>query len=134
MITETDIGYRFTKDTGLVTYYGGATDEGECYKDLEAWRSGKGVIYIPEHSLPCTSLDEPLWTRENWTEWVRTTIAEDRPQYATDTAFVEFIAEAILQECQWEDLATRLEEWAMHRDFPEDLDHNYEEFRKKDNK
>lgn len=41
LIVEATIGYRTIDTSGKVEYHGGQTDNGVCYKDLNAWKTGK---------------------------------------------------------------------------------------------
>ena len=114
------IGYR-TINNGVVKYYGGETDNGLCYKDLNAWESGEGVIYIGEYSLEDVNdsdfcIDDH-WTRESWLQYVRDIIAWhnfEEINILTPTEkdlLAEWVAENCLHECDWQDLSTMLEEW-----------------------
>lgn len=102
-------GKRVIADNGSIHYIGGITDNGECYKDEDAWKNG-GVIYIGEYQL--IDLDngsnrDELWTKENWLKWVAdevaNTIGEGCPK-----EFIEYLAECVWQECDWQDLSTLL--------------------------
>lgn len=50
MRQDVTYGYKEITENG-VKYFGGQTDQGECYMDLEAWKNGSGVIYISEYTL-----------------------------------------------------------------------------------
>lgn len=104
---ETTIGYRVIEND-TIEYFGGQTDNGECYKDLDAWENGTGVIYISEYGLQCDTLDD-AWTRETWLEWVKDTLLKEEYENWNDD-FVEYLAEIILYECDWQDLSTLLNE------------------------
>ena len=41
----------FNDDNTINTYKGGPTDNGWCFKDTDAWESGKGICYIGEYGL-----------------------------------------------------------------------------------
>ena len=53
---ETTVGYRSENELGQpMNYEGGATDNGLCYKDDDAFKSGNGICYISELVLKnCT--------------------------------------------------------------------------------
>ena len=114
------IGYR-TIENGEVKYYGGQTDNGICYKDLNAWESGEGIIYIGEYDLEeinedCV-VDDHSWTKNSWLRWVREVIEyhnydEINSLSAEDKELLtEWVAYNCLCECEWEDLSTMLESW-----------------------
>lgn len=107
-------GYRIEKN-GKITYYPEWCGEGECYKDLKAWESGKGVIYIPEGDFdehPDGLVpDATAWTRESWIDYVRERMKEDVDSNIWGNEdFVENVAECVLKEVEWEDLSTRVED------------------------
>ena len=114
------IGYR-TINNGVVKYYGGQTDNGVCYKDLNAWKSGEGVIYIGEYSLEDVNYGDfcidDHWTRESWLQYVRDIIAWHNFEEVNALTpiekdlLAEWVAENCLRECEWEDLSTMLESW-----------------------
>lgn len=125
---EVTIGYRiedyFSWENGFpridTKYVGGKTDNGICYKDLDAWERGgyDDVIYISE-----CDLEEPIhnnccrWTKPSWLAWVKDTCeCEGIP---TDDDFIEYIAKCILHECDWQDLSTMLEEIDLYENFVE---------------
>lgn len=41
----------YNDDNTINTYKGGSTDNGWCFKDTDAWKSGKGICYISEYGL-----------------------------------------------------------------------------------
>ena len=41
----------YNDDNTINTYEGGRTDNGWCFKDTDAWKSGKGICYISEYGL-----------------------------------------------------------------------------------
>lgn len=113
------IGYR-TIDNGVVKYYGGETDNGICYKDLNAWESGEGVIYIGEYSLDANDIDfciDDHWTAKSWLQYVKDMIAWHNFEEVNSLTpiekdlLAEWIAENCLHECNWQDLSTMLEDW-----------------------
>jgi hypothetical protein len=117
---NTTIGYR-TINNGEIKYYGGQTDNGWCYKDIDAWKNGEGVIYISEYSLEDVN-DSPfgiddLWTRESWLQYVKDIIAwHNFEEINVLTPFekdllAEWVAENCLYECDWQDLSTMLDTW-----------------------
>lgn len=59
-------GYREEYGTGEVRYYPDHTDNGECYKDDEAFDSGKGVCYIREAMFDQIREDEGRDYVTNW--------------------------------------------------------------------
>lgn len=125
---EVTIGYRieeyFSWENGFpkvyTKYVGGDTDNGICYKDLDAWERGgyDDVIYISEGNLK-----EPIdnnygrWTKPSWLAWVRD--ACECEGIPIDEGFIEYIAECILHECDWQDLSTLLNEIDLYENFVE---------------
>ena len=107
MRQDVTYGYKEITENG-VKYFGGQTDQGECYKDLEAWKNGSGVIYISEYTLidldNGTASEEDLWTRESWLKWVKDDFAFYGNEYPDE--FAEHIAQCVLEMCDWQDLTT----------------------------
>ena len=103
---DVEIGYRIETDNE-VKYFGGYTDNGYCYKDTDAWNNG-GVIYIGEHSLNDSAISFK-WTKKDWLDWVREEIERIELQGWNEN-FVEELALSVLEQCDWEDLSTRLNE------------------------
>ena len=48
----------YNDDNTINTYKGDYTDNGYCFKDNEAWKSGEGICYIGEYAL--ADIDEKL--------------------------------------------------------------------------
>ena len=122
-------------ETGEFEIYGGQTDNGECYKDLTAWKKGQygtdfNIIYVGEYGLidwanrknNNVEIEDVSWTRESWIDWVRDELSFEGIE---DSEFAEYLAEDIFNECDWQDLSTMLEEWIQHNDVEE----FYEEWR-----
>lgn len=124
----------YTEDENGKSYYGGSTDNGECYKDLSAWEKGEGVIYISEYQLidlaNGTAEQHELWTKETWIEWVKDEITSYlyTEEYISDE-FVEYIALCILELADWQDLTTLFNELEQ----TDWLEYNYMEW-KEENK
>ena len=117
-------------NSGEKKYYGGYTDNGECYKDLSAWESGEGVIYISEYQLK--DLEEgiveenELWTKQTWFDWVKdevTSYLYTEENISDD--FIEYIALDILELADWQDLTTLFNEFEQ----TDWLEHNYMEWK-----
>ena len=117
---NTTIGYR-TINKGIIKYYGGETNNGICYKDLNAWECGEGIIYIGEYELEDIN-DEPIninnhWTKDSWIDFVRSVIEHhnyddiDNLSNKDKDLLAEYIAECCLYECDWQCLSTYLEDW-----------------------
>lgn len=110
--TEVTCGYRIEKD-GAVKYYGGPTDDGECYKDLETFKNGEGVVYIGEYPLKDLDAGQnaPMWTKETLLKEIRTAIAINCDcEMADNDKFVEYIALSVLNACEWQEPTTVLNE------------------------
>lgn len=98
-------GYREEYPNGDIYYYGGETEQGVVYKDVEAWRIGDGVCYISEHEF------ERGWCSVNYEGNTRDEIIADMAEYLPycDVKFIEQCAEYVLQECDWQCLTTLME-------------------------
>lgn len=113
-------GYHFLTPDGSIRYEGDYTGNGFCYKNLDAWRSGKGVIYVGEYALEEQDKDV-LWTRAEWVEWVKDYIRHIAPTFTdngidveeviNDKTFIDGIAYIVLFNADWADLSTVLEEF-----------------------
>ena len=108
-------GYREEYPNGDVYYYGDSTDNGYCYKDMEAWVSGEGVCYIGEHEF------ENGWCSVNYMGNTRDEIIADMAEYLPhcDVKFIEQCAEYVLQACDWQCLTTLMEEVDWYEDIKE---------------
>ena len=120
----------YTEDENGKSYYGGETDNGECYKDLSAWESGEGVIYISEYQLIDLERgiveEHELWTKQTWFEWVKDEVTSYlyTEEYISDD-FINYIALDILELADWQDLTTLLNEFEQ----TDWLEHNYMEWK-----
>jgi hypothetical protein len=136
MRTEVTIGFKEVNPTnGVETYFGGCTDNGMCYKNEQAFENGLGVIYIGEHELQdsdCDSTNTTLWTRTTWIEYVREEFVrsfEDELHNIEESdfmPFIEYCALSILQDCDWQDLSTLLEEHLQYGDYFEEMWESFE--------
>lgn len=131
---EVTIGYRVnnvldwnnTFPTVHTKYVGGVTDNGVCYKDLEAWERGgyDDVIYISEGNL-----EEPIhnnycrWTKPSLLAHIRTHIEyyykEESffEEMIADDKFIEMLAYDILYNADWQDLSTLLDDYENNNDW-----------------
>ena len=111
---EVTCGYREELENGEIRYYGGSTFNGECYKDMNAFEKGDGVIYIGEYSLQDLEQgneDAILWTKDMLLNEARETLEREYPEeMASSEKFVEFLAAIVLETCDWQDLSTYLYE------------------------
>ena len=116
---EVTIGFKTINENGVETYFGDYTDIGFCYKNIDAFKNGLGVIYIGEYEFEdndCISTNSNLWNRTSWIEWVKEKCVEELGDKIHEieecdfTPFIEFCALQILEECDWQDLSTLLEE------------------------
>ncbi len=111
---EVTCGYREEFENGEVRYHGDSTFNGWCYKDIDAFKKGEGIIYIGEYSLQ--DLDEnngdaKLWTREMLLNETRETLEQEYPEEMySNEKFVEFLAAAALEACDWQEPSTYLYE------------------------
>ena len=144
---EVTIGYRVNNildwsDTFpkvYTKYVGGHTDNGVCYKDLDAWERGgyDDVIYISEGNL-----EEPIhnnygrWTKPSLLAHIRTHIEdyykEDSffDEMIADDKFIEMLAYDILCNADWQDLSTLLDDYEYNNDWIID---NWEDWKSRQN-
>lgn len=111
------IGYKVVEDGKPTRYYGDQTDNGVCYKDLEAFKDNSDLCYIPEcdllndweADLNLPNLGYSLgYAREDILNLAREYVVyEDIP---VDEDFVEYIAECALQNVDWQSIGTYLNE------------------------
>ena len=133
---EVTIGYKEVAENGVETYFGDYTDNGQCYKNLQAFDNGLGVIYISEGDLEdgnCNSLNVDLWTRASWIEYVREQCLQsfgkeiyENVEKCDFMPFIEHCALSILQDCDWQDLSTLLEEHLQYSDYFEEMWKSFE--------
>lgn len=97
-------GYREEYPNGDIYYYGGETEQGVVYKDMDAWASGEGVCYINELDF------NEDWCYKNYQGNTRDEIIADMAEYlpSCDVKFIEQCAEYVLQTCDWECLTTMM--------------------------
>lgn len=132
---EVTIGYKEVAPNGVETYFGDETEQGQCYKNLQAFENGLGVIYISEGDLEeenCNSLNINLWTRATWIEYVREQCLQSFGKEIYENVkncdfmpFIEHCALSILQDCDWQDLSTLLEEHLQYGDWFEEMMKSY---------
>ena len=120
-------------------YVGGQTDNGVCYKDLDAWKRGgyDDVIYISEGDL-----EEPIhnnygrWTKPSLLAHIRTHIEDYYKEenffdeMIADDKFIEMLAYDILYNADWQDLSTLLDDYDNNNDWIID---NWEDWKSRQN-
>ena len=136
---EKDCGFLILQDGEIYGYEGGQTDNGEVYKDYEAFKSGVGVCYISEYGLQ--ELHERLTNLEaryenitnpddlaNCGETRQSIIDQIREAYGDDYMLtneqVEYFASDVFQLADWACIATYLAENFNLDDLIE-FDHDY---------
>ena len=144
---EVTIGYRVNNiidwtDTFpkvYTKYVGGQTENGVCYKDLDAWERGgyDDVIYISEGNL-----EEPIhnnyghWTKPSLLAHIRTHIEDYYKEESffaemiADDKFIEMLAYDILYNADWQDLSTLLDDYEYNNDWIID---NWEDWKSRQN-
>lgn len=137
-VYEADNGTMLKDIEGKVYYHGDYGENGAYYKDLNAWNTNKGVIYISEGDLDDIaneiSDDNTLWTRESWVAWVKEHITinyqdEDCYQEMIEcTEFIESLAYDCLYNADWQDLSTLLNDYDYNDDW---VMTNWEEWKNK---
>lgn len=106
-----NIGYREECGNGEIRYRGGQSDNGWCYKDMDAFKNGVGVCYIGEYSLGDIERNEDaiLWTYEMLINEVRETLEREYPkEMYSNEKFIEFLTESVLETCDWQEPSTYL--------------------------
>ena len=124
---EKTIGFKSFNDDGTITFGGGDTENGTCYKDDFAWEQNNGVIYISEYQLidlhTGEITEDDLWTRKDWVEYVKNYIidnykGEDGFEDIIEcNEFIEHLACDIFENADWQDLTTLLEEYDYNCDW-----------------
>ena len=130
-VYEADNGTMLKDIDGKVYYHGDYGENGAYYKDLNAWNTNKGVIYISEYNLhifdrqkkDITDSDCNLWTKQSWVEYIKEYIEDnysDCDEYQnmiSSSEFIEKIAYDCLCNADWQDLSTIFLECEYNDDF-----------------
>ena len=125
-VYEVDNGTMFKDIDSKISYCGQMGENGNYYKDLNAWNTNKGVIYIGEYGLDeLTNETDPatLWTRESWIKWVVGYITynyadeADFKDMIACTEFIEHLALDCLENADWQDLSTLLNDYDYNNDW-----------------
>lgn len=137
-VYEADNGTMLKDIEGKVYYHGEYGENGKYYKDLNAWNTNKGVIYISEGDLDDIaneiSDNTNLWTKESWVAWVKEHITinyQDEECYQEMiecTEFIESLAYDCLYNADWQDLSTLLNDYDYNDDW---VMTNWEEWKNK---
>lgn len=137
-VYEVDNGTMLKDIEGNVYYHGEYGENGAYYKDLNAWDTNKGVIYISEGELEDIAngiIDNTnLWRKESWVAWVKEYIAvnyQDEECYQEMiecTEFIESLAYDCLYNADWQDLSTLLNDYDYNNDW---VMTNWEEWKNK---
>lgn len=137
-VYEANNGTMLKDIEGNVYYHGDYGENGAYYKDLNAWDTNKGVIYISEGDLDDIaneiSDNTNLWTKESWIKWVTDFIydnygkEEGCTEMLADTKFIETLAYDCLDNADWQDLSTLLNEYDYNNNW---VWANWEDWRNK---
>ena len=128
-----NIGSYFKKPKGCYQFIGGQTENGVCYKNINAWFNNTNeIIYISESDLidyenKQTKYTE-LWTKKKWVKYVKEYIASnyiDDVEMLQCNEFIELIAFDCLCEADWQDLFTILEDFDYNNNWITDNWENY---------
>lgn len=109
-------GYRVEYSNGDIYYYGGETDNGVCYKDMDAWESGEGVCYLCEGDFLEQDNDNNEWVfalgSDSSFPNTRDDIMNLMSEYLAgcDVKLIEQCAEYALETCDWQCLDTLMGE------------------------
>lgn len=118
------IGYKEVEEGKPTRYYGDQTDNGVCYKDLEAFKDGSDLCYIPEcdflesweADLNLPNIGYSLgYAREDILNLVRENLVYE--EIPIDEDFVEYIAECALQNVDWQGIGTYLNEIDLYENW-----------------
>ena len=126
MRKEVYIGAINYDDNGnIVSYETGGTDNGWCFKDKDAWKSGEGICYIPEYDA--SDMEEELTDLQSQYENSDMTDEEYRNKRKeifslhgyTRKQIVDLcggegfdkLAESVFYEVDWQSPETLISEW-----------------------
>ena len=118
---DVTVGYKIVEDGKPTRYFADQTDNGMCYKDLDAYKNNDDICYIPE-----CEFDEKGWSvhykeglgyaREEILDMVANTSTWDW-ELPISNEFHERIADYVMQEVSWESIGVLIdridfvEEW-----------------------
>ena len=113
MKIDVTIGYKVVEDGKPTRYFGDQTDNGVCYKDMEAFKDNSDICYIAE-----SELDGEDWSAEfdSYKGYTREEILSITKEHIEDEGicpnegFVEYIAEHALDVVDWQSIGTYLNE------------------------
>lgn len=113
MRIDVTIGYKIVEEDKPTRYYGDQTENGVCYKDLEAFKDNSDICYISECELKGEGWSAEFNSEIGYTKYeilqiTREYISEEEIPFTED--FVEYIAEHALQVVDWQSIGTYLSE------------------------
>lgn len=113
MKIDVTIGYKVVEDGKPTRYFGDQTENGVCYKDLEAFKDNSDLCYIPECELDGENWSAEFdsykgYTREEILSMTKEFIEDENTP--ADKDFVEHLAEHALQVVDWQSIETYLNE------------------------
>ena len=123
--TYVTIGYKVAEEGKPTRYFGDQTENGVCYKDLDAFRDNSDICYIPEGEL-LENWEADLnilgfgYRREDILDLAREYVGLEGIPAEED--FVEYLAECALHNVDWQSIGTFLEvtdiseEWEYYND------------------
>lgn len=123
--TYVDVGFKVAEKGKPTMYFGDQTDNGVCYKDVEAFRNGSDICYIPEGELlenweADLNISDLGYRREDILNLAREYVGlEGIP---VEENFVEYLAECVLHNVDWQSIGTCLEvtdiseEWEYYKE------------------
>lgn len=136
-VSYADYGHSIKYKTHTI-FKGDNTANGVCYKNINAWDTNSGVIYIGEYGLIDYEVGydkyADLWTKISWVDWVRNYIKdnyqdiEDINEILSCDKFIESLAYDCLINADWQDLSTILQDFDYNCDWILD---NWEEYKNK---
>lgn len=110
---STHIGWKELNARGVVVgIIPDYTENGKCYKDLDAWYSDNpdtDIIYVGEYELEEGTY---TWTKNKWLEWVRDIVSAEIPDITDEEIY--YIALNVLLKCDWQDLSAYLNDWEWY--------------------
>lgn len=138
------VGYRKYDDNGtLIDIIGGKTENGYCYKDEEAYKTGEGICYIPEYDLDDLHKD----LKEFDSRYENSSMTEDeyrkereeillyeygytRKNFLDIWGGLEEFADDTFYMVDWQSPETYANEWDVDEECVKELGYTIEDFNK----
>lgn len=130
---DVTVGYKIVEDGKPTRYFGAMTEDGVCYKDLDAYKKNDGICYIPQTILDNSGLFEDvieddfpikfkesdwsvehsqdlIYTKKHILENVATFVTKENKRYRLpiNVEFYEYLADDVFRNVTWETINTDL--------------------------